>query len=178
METIDLSRQETQAERYIAQAANMSKIQQKLIESCGGIKISELSGPEIISPVDDEVEAGPDINTFTSECDYVLYQFGDGSLLWFVQGPDQEYLQLRGFYNGIFRHSKYVAAGDKVVRDWNEKAGDYPKIWDMDVRDLNLTVRACNCLMAEDIRYVGELISCDLKQVIAFLVFSNERLLY
>lgn len=159
METIDLSRQETQAERYIAQAASMSKIHQKLIESCGGIKISEMSGPEIISPIDDDVEAGPDINTFTSECDYVLYQFGDGSLLWFVQGPGQEYLQLRGVYNGLFRHTKYVAAGDKVVRDWDEKVGDYPKIWGMPVVDLGLTVRATNCLIAEDIKYVGELVS-------------------
>lgn len=161
METIDLSRQETQAERYITQAASMSKIHQKLIESCGGVKISEMSGPEIISPADGDAEAGPDINTFTSECDYTLYQFGDGSLLWFVQSPSHAYLQLRGVYNGLFRHTEYVAAGDKVVRDWGKIASDYPKIWDKSVRELNITVRACNCLIAENIWDIAELIRCD-----------------
>ncbi len=140
----------------------MSKIHQKLIESCGGIKISEMSGPEIISPIDDDVEAGPDINTFTSECDYTLYQFGDGSLLWFVQGPSHAYLQLRGVYNGLFRHTKYVAAGDKVVRNWGEgEESLYPKIWDESIRALNITVRACNCLIAENIWDIAELIRCD-----------------
>ena len=154
-----LGKQYTLAEQFIHAAAQVNKFAETSLLAGGATRISELSGPEIIDRRTDDIEPGPDINTFTSECDFILYQFNDGSVIWYVRTPSgNDYLQLRGVYHGVFRHSKYVAAGDMVVRDWDTKENDYPKIWSMPIIDLGLSVRATNCLAAEDIKYVGELI--------------------
>lgn len=161
-----LGKQYTSAEQFIFIAAQMKQFSENNLMVAGATRISELSGPDVIAHCNDDLEPGPDDNTPTNDCDYILYQFRDGSIIWYVRGPaGKDYLQLRGLYKGVFRHSKYVAAGDQVVQDWSPEGNIYPKIWDMTIIDLGLTVRATNCLTSDDIKYVGELIRWNKEEV-------------
>lgn len=127
-------------------------------EKYNGIKIVEMTGPEIVDQNDDgAVEQGPE-NGLTQVCDYLLYQFPDRSLIWHVRAPCNEYLQLRGIYGGEFRQSNYIAAGNKVTFIEQPKP-EYDAILDQGVEHLDINVRTQNCLIhAGGIRYIGELL--------------------
>lgn len=103
----------TKAEQCIELIALGKKVSEQVVIKLGGVKICEMSGPEIISLVQDcDTEVGPDCDSPTTSCDYLLYQFGDGSLLWYVRSPTKHYLQLRGIYRGAFRCTEYIDTGD------------------------------------------------------------------
>lgn len=155
----------TQAESFISLAAQMVIIRQETLENFSVTRIIELEGAQIVNQLDDsENEVAPGGHE-PAECDYILYQFKDGSQIWYVRTPTKDYLQLRGIYNGKFRHTTYVTAGEQV-RDLPLVARkSYPAIWDEDVRELGLTVRATNCLLSENIYHIGDLVARTPKQI-------------
>jgi hypothetical protein len=146
-----------QAEQYASLAQHMTHLSQEHLEQMGARKIVEFEGATAISLLDDTTnELGPKGRKNTSECDFILYQFKDGSQIWYVRADDEHYLQLRGIYNGRFRHTHFQAAGDDV-KELHAPCG-YPSLWDKEIDELDLTVRASNCLKSENIYYIGELI--------------------
>lgn len=126
-----------------------------------GELIIQMTGPEIVytAPDGDDTgaEDGPDGES-TTECDYLMYQFPDRSIIWHVRSPKCDYLQLRGIYGMEFRHSQYIAAGQPVCMIEQPKPQHDP-ILDKGVEHLDINVRTQNCLIhAGGIHYIGQLL--------------------
>lgn len=147
----------TLAEQYVSMAQFMTHLSQEHLEQMGAKKIVELKGA-LSASLDDETktELGPKGSANTAGCDFLLYQFKDNSQIWYVRDSVNHYLQLRGIYNGKFRHTHFQAAGDEI-KELLAPAG-HPTTWYKAVDELDLPVRATNCLKSENIYHVGDLI--------------------
>lgn len=145
----------TAAEAFVYQVQYMTEILPKYITECRGLKIAEMGGVEFakfggLGEPEENLGKLKD----TSECDVSIYQFPDGSLLWYFEAPNNNYVQLRGMYNGVYRNTEYLVARDKV----KERSKNYPDCYDQSVQELDLTFRTWTCLRNANINYIGDLV--------------------
>lgn len=147
----------TQAEQYTHIAQFMTHLSQEHLEQMGAKKIAEFKNALSMS-LDNEIqpELGPKGKQTTEGYIFILYQFKDNSQIWYVHDSTTHCLQLRGIYNGRWRHTHFQVAGDEI-KEMHAPAG-HPSIWYKSVEELDLNVRSTNCLKAENIYFIGDLI--------------------
>jgi hypothetical protein len=160
----------TLAEQYIKVAQFFTHLSQEHLLQSGAIKVIELESPTVIFPKDPLIaEKGPAGSVDTTMCRFTMYQFNDGSVIWYVKQSGDSYLQLRGIYNSEFRHTHYLKAGDEVREYTDDGSKNYPLIWDKEIHHLDIPVRIENCLKAENIYYIGQLVPFGKDQMLKFI---------
>lgn len=165
----------TQAENYIHFVAMMMALSQEHLEEMGGArKIVTIEGAQIVDADDDSGHETAPGGHDQADCDYILYQFKDNSQIWYIRTPDECYVQLRGYYAGVWRHTEPTKARQSVMEKMKPRIGGkdtgatmavFPAVWNEEVAMLDLNVRAQNCLRGENITYVGDLIRCTAEEV-------------
>lgn len=144
----------TKAEQYMNIVSIMTRLSEEHLEFMGAVLIAELTAASFAAAVSGNPEPLPK----AKDCVVKLYQFSDLSLLWHTRVHDSTYVHLQGIYNGKYIHSKVIKAGESLQEEQPKKK-EYPTAWDEDLYSLKLGTRAHNCVMAQNIQYLGELIA-------------------
>ena len=145
----------TAAEAFINQVQYMVEILPEYITDRRGLKIAQMKGVEFTKfNGNGEPEYNAGKLKVTADCDVSIYQFPDGSLLWYFNAPDNVFVQLRGMYNGVYRNTEYLAARDKI----KERNRNYPDCYDDSLQELDLRFRTWCTLRDANINYIGDLI--------------------
>jgi hypothetical protein len=107
----------TQAQDFMAMVPGMHKGNQLDAMKFGAMLLLSFSGPSEVTDAllaDVEVPGGYDV----SVCDFTLYQFQDGSIVWVIDTPTDVHACLHGYYDKQYIQGHYASPkGDVVTGD-------------------------------------------------------------
>lgn len=96
----------TLAEKFVAQVRDQLVGSGIDVTAVGGVPLMRFENAYVTDATEKQIKGPAD--TEMEDCEIVVCQFADGSLVWLIETPDEQYVCLYGYYGGDFRQGIYI----------------------------------------------------------------------